>query len=149
MKIASSPILMAIIAMALLTVSSCKKNHEDNNDSVIAQIQAILPQRYIDSLKAHGFIVNDGKTPPVIANIYDFEPINDYDNSHVFAVGGSAITAKIKIANQVGNNASVYIKSWVGVGIADTSLAQIIAGTGNDFTVYAQAKGGHPTYTYD
>jgi len=60
-----------------------------------------------------------------------------------------ALDAKVKIANQSGTDADVFIKGWVGVDVVDTSSAQIIAGNGNDFTVYAQAHGGSPVYTYD
>jgi hypothetical protein len=151
MKITIKPILMAVIVIAAISVSSCKKNHEDNGNTntVTTQIQTILPQKYIDSLTAHGLVLSNGKTPPVINGAYVFEPINDYDNSHIFSVGGAASDAKVKIANQSGNNAAVYIKGWVGIGVVDTSSAQVIAGAGNDFTVYAQAKGGSPVYTYD
>lgn len=140
-------LILLVTAIGTLLISSCKKTKADKTDPVAKQIQTILPQNFIDSLKAHGLSLNDGKTPPVITGAYSFDPINDYDNSKVFSVGSPASNAKIKIANQVGTDAQVYIKGWVS-GV-DTSSAQIIAGTANDFTVYAQAHGGSPVYTYD
>ncbi len=149
MKIKFQPLLVMAFVITALGISSCKKNDEGSGDNITAQIQTILPQKYLDSLTAHNFVVNQGKTPPVINGIYLFEPINDYDNSFLFTVGGAASNAKLKVANQSGTNADVYIKGWVGVNAIDTSSARVIAGTGNDFTVYAQAKGGSPVYTYD
>lgn len=56
---------------------------------------------------------------------------------------------KIYVANQSGTDADVYIKGFISLSTTDTSSAQVIAGNGNDFTIYAQAKGGIPVYTYD
>ncbi|MFT3702423.1 MAG: hypothetical protein QM802_08640 [Agriterribacter sp.] len=141
-------LIIGAIAVAIIFLSSCKKDKEEDN-KVTEEIQNILPQEYIDSLTAQGLELHDGNTPPVINGIYDFEPINDYDNSNYFHVGQSARDAKIKIANQAGTSADVFIKGWIDLNIPDTSSAQIIAGTGNNFTVYAQAHGGSPVYTYD
>lgn len=141
-------LIIGAIAIAIIFLSSCKKDGGEN-DKIVEEIQNILPKEYIDSLTAHGLTLHEGKTPPVINGIYNFEPINDYDNSNVFYPGATALDAKIKIENQAGTDADVYIKGWVDLNIPDTSSAQIIAGNGNDFTVYAQAHGGSPVYTYD
>ncbi len=147
MKITFQPLIAIAGIIITAGLFSCKKNKEETpSDPIVTQIQNILPQKFIDSLKKHGIVVNEGSTPPTINGIYIIEPINDYDNSFNFSPGDAADDARIKISNQSGSTAAVYIKSD---GDIDTSTAQIIAGSGNDFTVYAQAKGGTPVYTYD
>jgi len=141
-------LIIGAIAIAIIFLSSCKKDGGED-DKVVEDIQNILPKEFIDSLTAHGLTLQQGKTPPTINGIYDFEPVNDYDNSGAFYPGDAALDSKIKIENQSGTDADVYIKGWVDLNTADTSSAQVIAGTGNDFTVYAQAHGGSPVYTYD
>ena len=91
-----------------------------------------------------------GNNPAIADNIYLFEPVNDYDNSGAFSPGSTALDAKIKIANQSGDKADIYIYNWI-VGAYDTSDANIIIGDGNNITAIAQAKGssGGVTYKYD
>ncbi|MBX3242622.1 MAG: hypothetical protein KIT80_05730 [Chitinophagaceae bacterium] len=140
-----------ITTLALIAIitgfASCEKEDE-KSETLIEEIQGILPKQYIDSLKAYTFPLNDGKTPPTINGIYAFQPVNEHDNSGVFDKGEAAVDATIKVANQAGTNADVFIKGWVAAGQVDTSSAQIIAGKNNDFTVYAQARGGFPEYVY-
>lgn len=145
---------LAVAAVLMLAASfySCNKKDDtvdNNNDSTSQQIDSILPPAFNDSLKAHNFPLNSGNTPPTINGIYLFEAINDYDNSSTFSVGEAADDSKFKIANQHGTSADVYIKGSVTTTSVDTSSAQIIAGTGNDFTIYARSHGGSPVYTYD
>ena len=149
MKTKLKTLVIGVIILNLAFIFSCKKDKDNTTDTVVQQIQTILPQKYIDSLKAHGLLLNEGSTPPIINGIYSVDPINDYDNSHVFNVGGDATNTKFKIANQSGTHADVYVKGWINIDDIDTSSAQIVAGTGNDFTVFAQAHGGNPVYIYD
>lgn len=140
--------LKVVLPFIILTLScfSCKK--ADVN--LPAEALAILPQRFANNLANNGFTFNTGSTPSNIENIYLFEPVNDYDNSGVFTSGQSAFDAKIKIANQSGSDADVFIYNWI-VGVYDTSQANLIIGTGNSITVFAQATGkvGSTVYKYD
>ncbi len=133
--------------LATTALFSCEKEDE-STETLAEEIQDIVPKQYIDSLEAYSFELNDGKTPPNINGIYAFQPINEHDNSGVFSKGEAAADATIKVANQAGTDADVFIKGWVGAGWVDTSSAQIIAGKNNDFTLYAQARGGFPEYVY-
>lgn len=140
--------MKVLLPFIILSISciSCKK--ADVN--LPAEALAILPQRFANNLANNGFTFNTGNTPVSIENIYLFEPVNDYDNSGVFTAGQSAFDAKIKIANQSGSDADVFIYNWI-VGVYDTSQANLIIGTGNNVTVFAQATGkvGSITYKYD
>ncbi len=140
--------MKVLLPFIILSISciSCKK--ADVN--LPAEALAILPQRFANNLANNGFTFNTGNTPVSIENIYLFEPVNDYDNSGIFTAGQSAFDAKIKIANQSGSDADVFIYNWI-VGVYDTSQANLIIGTGNNVTVFAQATGkvGSITYKYD
>ncbi len=140
--------LRVILPFLILSISSISCKKADVN--LPAEALAILPQRFANNLASNGFTFNTGNTPDSIENIYLFEPINDYDNSGVFTEGQSAFDAKIKIANQSGSDADVFIYNWI-VGVYDTSQANLIIGTGNSITVFAQATGkvGSITYKYD
>ncbi|MFN8238571.1 MAG: hypothetical protein U0T77_10410 [Chitinophagales bacterium] len=140
--------LRVILPFLILSISSISCKKADVN--LPAEALAILPQRFANNLASNGFTFNTGNTPASIENIYLFEPINDYDNSGVFTEGQSAFDAKIKIANQSGSDADVFIYNWI-VGVYDTSQANLIIGTGNSITVFAQATGkvGSITYKYD
>lgn len=138
--------MFAIILFAT-TFTACKK---EKKIVLPNEALALLPEQFANDLIKNGFVFHVGDNPAISNNIYVFEPINDYDNSGTFAVGQSALTAKIKIANQSGKNADIFVYNWIA-GEYDTSFANIIIGEGNNITAIAQAKGTSNgiTYKYD
>ncbi len=141
-----SIICLAIILFAT-TFTACKK---DKTLILPDEALALLPKQFADELFKNGFDFYTGNNPAIIDNIYLFQPINDFDNSGYFKKGESASNAKIKIANQLGQNADIFIYNWV-LGKYDTSIANIIIGDGNKITAIAQAQGisDNITYKYD
>ncbi len=143
---------VAIIFFSCL-LTSCKKDKSEeatpaSENTTPSEANQILPQVFADSLINRGFRFNNGTTPPVISNIYQFTPVADYDNTHYFSVGAHAHVAKIKIENQNGTHANVFIKTTNT--LVDTSGRTLITGSGNNFTIYAQMTGGYPhVYVYD
>ncbi len=137
---------IVVLLIVCCSLPSCK-----DDDLTPGEILDLLPQEFYDELAANGFVFRLGENPPNVTGIYDFEPVNEYDNSGVFAVGGTALLTKIKVDNQSGSSADVFIKNWTGVGQVDESDATIIKGDGNDFTMVAQANGdvGGVSYKYD
>lgn len=139
-------LLLAIIVVATSLVSCKKEKSKVLPDAALA----LLPEKFANDLVKNGFVFYTGNNPAIADNIYLFEPVNDYDNSGAFSPGSTALDAKIKIANQSGDKADIYIYNWI-VGAYDTSDANIIIGDGNNITAIAQAKGssGGVTYKYD
>ncbi|MEZ5023115.1 MAG: hypothetical protein R2728_07620 [Chitinophagales bacterium] len=139
-------LMLLVIAAFSFTFQSC-----NDDPKVSSDVLDLLPEEFYQELVDNGFIFNFGENPPTVENIYDFEPINEYDNSGVFTPGSSALLTKLKLENQVGNSLDVLIKNWTGFGEVDSSDATIIKGEGSKFTIVAQARGsvGSVTYKYD
>ena len=138
--------------LALMVAISFSFAFQSCNDDpkVSSDVLDLLPEEFYQELVDNGFVFNFGENPPTVENIYDFEPINEYDNSGVFSPGSSALLTKLKLENQVGNSLDVLIKNWTGLGEVDSSDATIIKGEGSKFTIIAEARGsvGSVNYKY-
>ncbi len=119
-------------------LAACKKDKVGN---VSAEIREVMPQQYIDSLTQHGFKLNEEDEPADIKGIYEIKAKCDYDTYGSFPVGAMANFVKLKVQNEQGTNAELYLKGFTSTTSIDTSLKQVIAGEGDNVTIYALCKG--------
>lgn len=147
MKKQSLFLMFSIFAFLCFLSIACKK--ELNKANLPKEALALLPAKFANEMFDNGFDFNTGDNPSNVEGIYLFEPISDYDNSGAFPPGTAALDAKIKIANQSGKNADVYVYNWIS-GVYDTSEANLVIGKDENITIFAQAKGstGGVSYKY-
>lgn len=122
---------------------ACKKENRGNNLVQVQQqqINQVLPQKYIDTLKNLGLTLHDGTNPPIINGIYILSPIKLTASNIPGDVIGQVFTdAKIKILNQDNTNFSLGILGKNFLSINDTSIVSAISGEGNNFTIYGKIK---------
>lgn len=96
--------LLAIISICLILLTACHKdsggggqrNIGDNPDS----IRNVITHSLIDSLRKWGMNIYDGKTPPIVAGIYDMDP-------------DSCIFDNWQPKDNLGNRQGVIIPSYI------------------------------------
>ena len=132
------------------SITSCKKNHDDDNANLPDQIKKFVPQNVIDSFKHAGFTINEGKNPPLMNGIYNFKPdLCVYDNSIYDQAGELFDDYRIRFRDQDNSNFSIATdyKSLAG-GDAGNGSGSFISGDGNTFTVFIDAQGQESGITY-
>lgn len=134
----------AILFLTVLTVFSCKKDSE--NEEEIKQIQQakiedVIPSNYIDTLNSLGLLVNEGTTPPNINGIFKFSPLNlSASNISTDVLGTKFTDATIHLYNQNNSTFDIKMLGKFFVSNNDTSLVTVVSGSGNKFSVYGKVK---------
>ncbi len=141
------------VLLTLLTCSviatACKK--ESATQKQQQQINQVLPQKYIDTLKNLGITIYDGTTPPTVNGIYIISPfkLKATTLSSDFPIGTTFLDAKLKLENQNNTDFSINILGKNFLANNDTSIISAISGSGNNFTVYGKVKATNGTsYAY-
>jgi hypothetical protein len=113
-------------------------------DSFSTNIRNVIEQKYIDSLKKWGMVINAGQNPPTNLNgVYFVSPMtlsHAYGPNDNYYVGEVISDYKYKLYDQQGDLINVSKKS---IGASDTAigLAGYISGAGNSFTVFGRVSG--------
>lgn len=139
-------IIYMLIVSIVLFISACKKDGalvDEINKTEIQkkQIQQIIPDRYLDSLKKLGLTVNVGITPPNVEGNYAINPLilQSTNISNDFKIGYRFADARVNLTKQDADfNIHLLGKSFLAD--RDTSIATAISGSGNDFTIYGKVK---------
>lgn len=128
-----------VILVFALVFASCSKD-DDNPKGVQSKINKTIPEEYLQIVRGLGMVTHHGDTPPDITGTYYMNPNlllrsntpNDPPSNSAF------VNYTIKFFNQ---NSSNYNISFSGSasGESDESNSAVIAGSGDDFTVYAQS----------
>jgi hypothetical protein len=134
-----------LLLLISVVIYSCKKNEvsEPTIEEILnKKINEIIPQKYLDTLKRLGLVVNTGTTPPNVEGIYVVAPHkmansnipNDYYWNHDFS------DAKVKFTDQSIKDFGIKLFAKNYLAANDTSIVTAISGNGNDFTVYGKVK---------
>jgi len=145
-SVSFKPIIVLSIAF-IVCLSACKKDKKDAGlgSNYPKELNAIITPDMLSSLKAKGAVVYDGLTPPTINGIFLFEPsLCIYDNSGANLKGAIFDSYEMKFSNQNTGANTIgyeYLDVEAGVDAGADANATFISGSGNNFTVFAQAKG--------
>lgn len=124
----------------VLFIASCgKKETVDPTKGFSQQIQNIVPQTIIDSLKIKGMPINEGTVPPNIEGIFISSPhslVVPYGKDDSYKVGDIFSDLIMKFSNQKADG-SVNIETK-NSGATSTGVGGFIAGNGNNFTIFAE-----------
>lgn len=146
MKTITKITLAALVLTAVIT--SCKKDKKTTPVGALGTsypnvLNTIVTPAIIDSFKVHGMVINPGLTPPTVNGIYFFSP--DYctfDNSGSDQAGDTFSDELVRFSNQ---NNTLYSISYAynqgnGSEVGIDNSATYLSGSGNFFTIYAQAR---------
>lgn len=143
------------ILLLLTFFSACKKEDTTTPDNVVKeqvqvqQINQVLPQKYIDTLKNLGLTIHNGTNPPIVNGIYICSPLTlKASNIANDNIGMTFSEAKLKIENQNNANFTLNILGKNFLSTSDTSIVSAIAGNGNNFTVYGKVKATNSVGNY-
>jgi hypothetical protein len=134
-----SLIAMIVLSFAIST-SSCKKE-KSAKEIQKAQINEVLPQKYIDTLIRMGITIHEGTTPPIVNGIYLANPTILLASTVVGDIIGNTFSdIKVKLTDQDNTNFGIKLYGKKLLGENDTSIVTAISGSGNNFTVYGKVK---------
>ncbi len=142
--------IIAAAAVCLCFFSACKKNTEGSSN-LSADITNFVPAAVIDSMRAWGLAVNEGKTPPVITGIYNISPnICTYDNSGANAVNATFSDYHFRFHDQDNNKLTISV-DYKALSVRDTATGtgSFISGAGDNFTIFVDQKGAAGNVTYE
>jgi len=135
-----------MLAVVVLGLSSCSKNRElteEINQVEIQkkQIQQVIPDQYLDSLKKLGLTINTGISPVNVEGNYAINPLilQSTNIKGDYAIGYKFADARVNLSQQK-EDFSIKLLGKNFVSNRDTSLVTAVSGTGNSFTVYGKIK---------
>ncbi|WP_231426074.1 MULTISPECIES: hypothetical protein [Pedobacter] len=135
-----------IVAIVVLGLSSCSKNKElteEINQAEIQkkQIQQVIPDQYLDSLKKLGLTINTGVSPVNVEGNYAINPLilQSTNIKGDYVIGYKFADARVNLSQQK-DDFSIKLLGKNFVSSRDTSLVTAVSGTGNNFTVYGKIK---------
>lgn len=110
-------------------------------DIVNKKIENIIPRQYLDTLARLGLTANKGINPPNVEGLYFVRPhLLDAGNVPGDEPGRRFPDVELRLSAQRNPDFSIVFTGSNFVSKSDTSMATVIAGQGNDFTVYAKLK---------
>lgn len=139
---------ICLLACAALS-TSCKKESSEKKQE--QQINQVLPQKYIDSLKNLGLVIYEGVTPPNVNGIFLLSPhrLKASNFSDFLPVGSLFLDGKLKIENQNNTTFSVDVLGKNFLSNNDTSIVAAISGSGDNFTIYSKIRASSDEYYAD
>ncbi|MDN3588732.1 hypothetical protein QWY86_18770 [Pedobacter aquatilis] len=138
-------IYMLIISIGLF-ISACKKDNslvDEINKTEIQkkQIQQIIPDKYLDSLKKLGLTINTGITPANVEGNYAINPLL-LESTNIpkdFKIGYRFNDARVNLTKQDADF-NIFLLGKNFLAERDTSIVTAISGSGNDITIYGKVK---------
>jgi hypothetical protein len=130
--------LKYFVLVALLVCQACKKG-KDASPAFSSEIQKIVPQATIDSLRAKGMIINEGVTPPDLNGVFIASPyvlVSTYKDD-TYSIGYQFSDLKLKFSGQNNANLGLTIQLKNGTATGD-GVGAFISGSGNKFTIFAE-----------
>ncbi len=142
-----------LLVACFVLVLSCKKKELDPTTGFSAQIQQIVPQSMLDTLKKKGMTINQGTVPPKIDGIFLNSPnvlVSPYGPGDSYKVGYEFAECKYKFYEQSADNQSIkYDFKYLLTSTSGTGAGSFVSGNGNFFTVFSEVsaqKGSLVTY---
>lgn len=140
--------LLSILSLSYFT--ACKKDKEgpSNEDILKKKIEDVIPQQYLDTLKALNFPINEGTTPPNVEGAFYASPlILKKSNISGDKPGDQFQSSKIKFFDQHNDDFGISLIGEHVLTLRDTSIVTAISGSGNNFTVYGKVKSTYGSYS--
>lgn len=130
------------VLFIIVLVSSCKKDKLGTQEVQNQKIAAVIPAKYLDTLRRLGISINEGLTPPNVEGIYDISPVKSKASNVPGDVPGSIFfaNAKVKFYEQSNSDFSIKLLGKSILNINDSSVSTAISGAGNKFTVYGKVR---------
>lgn len=137
--------ILYLLFIGFAILQSCSKKKDDTSDSsgLSQDIKNFVPQSIIDSMRTWGFVINEGKKPPMIDGVYnDSLDLCTFDNSGYNDVGDYFANYHYKFHDQDNSKLTIAL-DYEAIDAADTAsgAGSFVSGTGNDFTVFTDVKG--------
>lgn len=137
---------LLFIGFAILQSCSKKKSDTPKPSGLSQAIQNFVPESIIDSMRKWGFVINEGKKPPMINGVYNVSPnLCTFDNSGSNESGYHFDNYHYKFHNQNNDKLTIALdeKNTSGSSGIDSAsgIGSFISGTSNDFTVFTDEKG--------
>lgn len=147
MKTNAKPLNWLLLILLAVSFVACKKDNKKIVDDIVKldiqkkQIQNIIPDQYLDSLKKLGLTINTGINPVNLEGFYAVNPLilKATNIANDVAIGYRFTDAKLKLFNQ-DENFGIRLIGKGFLATADTSIVTAISGTGKDFTVYGKVR---------
>lgn len=129
-----------LVLFAALVVISCGED-ETTPKTALSKINSVIPENYLLTIRGLRIDTYTGETPPDITGTYIISPNrllgtnipNDPQVNSLFA------DYTVSFTNQNMSDGSISFTGSGGLGENDSSSSAVIAGSGNDFTVYGQS----------
>ncbi|MGV3560273.1 hypothetical protein [Larkinella arboricola] len=138
-------LLTAVVITSSLT-TSCRKDDvsDDPTTGFSAEIQNIVPASIIDDLRKKGMVIHEGKKPPQIAGNYQASPltlVTPYGPEDPLKTGHIIDDGAYKFYQQTTTNSITYDFKYANGANPGIGNGALIAGNGNDFTVFSEESG--------
>jgi hypothetical protein len=146
MKKITTLFLSTLIIMFLLSLASCKKSEQPTDEEILNEaINKVIPQKYLDTLKNLGLLINEGINPPNIEGIYFVTPhiLAKSNIPNDYQIGFQFLDSKLKLSKQNNANFGIEVLGKNYIAPNDTSVVTAISGNANNFTVYGKVKSTH------
>lgn len=138
MKTILTSALAALLLCSALALDSCKK--KDDVAPLTKNIQRLVPQNVIDTLRILGMNIIDTGKPVQIAGIYEIKPLTLIGSSQTTdKIGQVYSTVNIQFLDQNDSDQSLTM-NFKGGGETGSGIGGFIAGSGNRFTVFFETK---------
>ena len=132
-----------IIAGLLALAAACKKEHDNDDTGFSNDIKNFVPQHVIDSMRAWGMELHEGKNPPSINGIYNFQPnLCVFDNSNFNRQGTFFDNYRYRFRDQDNSQLTIAL-DYKALIVSDSAsgVGSFISGNNNFFTAFVDAKG--------
>ena len=143
------PILSVFFLLSLL--GSCRREVTiDLDKGFSSQIQQIVPQPIIDSLRKKGMVINEGLIPPQLAGIYlaqTYKLLSAYGPEDSYKVGKIINPYYYRFYGQTAANDITYDFTNNGSDKGNGQGA-FVSGNGAKFTIFSQDVGVSSTIPY-
>ena len=138
-----------LLASTLLMLAACRKEKietppVEETKEFSNEIYSIIPEAYIDSIKAKGMVLHPGNNPPELAGIFHISPVTLFATtgpSDPWPQGYVINDYKYRFYEYSSGQLKVDYKQIDGGDDEAFGLGAYVSGSGNKFTVFAQLVG--------
>ncbi|HTN47692.1 MAG TPA: hypothetical protein VL098_15185 [Flavipsychrobacter sp.] len=152
MKKTSINLVAFLLFFATAFTVSCKKEDKKTDNGFSEEINSIISQQLMDSLRKKGMVIYNGKTPPIVNGVYLVNPytlVSPYGPSDGWDVGHVISDYKYKMYDQTAGDVKIDYKQ-IGGSDEGNGVGSFISGTGNKFSIFSELAGtsGSVSYTH-
>lgn len=151
-KTLNSILAFSFLLVLSFTVSCKKKDDKKTGNGFSEQINAIISEPLMDSLRKKGMTIHEGNNPPNVVGIYLVTPftlVAPYGPNDGWETGHVINDYKYNLYDQADGEVKVDYKQ-IGGSDNGNGLGSFISGSGNKFSIFSELSGsdGDVTYTH-